>query len=136
VHVFLTNRKIIDILIGDRAIKVREKKITLPYLSGPDLVGLSNELGYLVTYGSQSRWVYMNDLIEFLIGKDDISRLFKRHFSLSHFDSFFDEETQEELVDQHKEIVNSAMNENIGLELGQLFLGAEVTLYGHYVRLA
>lgn len=81
----LTNRKIIDIIIGDREIKVRNESLTLPYLSGPDLVELSNELGYAVTYGKQSRWVYMDDLIEYLTEIDDITRLFKRIFSLSNF---------------------------------------------------
>lgn len=107
----LTNRKIIDILIGDREIEVESQKVFLPYLSGSDLVGLNNELGYSTVYGKQSRWMYMDNLIRFLIEIDEITRLLKRVFSLSHFESNISGNTPNEIKEQHRKIVESAINE-------------------------
>lgn len=110
-HRILTNRKIIDILIGDKEIEVENQKVCLPYLSGTHLVSLSNELGYPVNYGKHSRWTYMDDLIRYLIDIDEITRLFKRIFSLAHFESDISAGTLEEIDEKYKNIIKSTINE-------------------------
>lgn len=65
----IINRKIIDILIGDKKVY---NGYSLPYLSGPDLCQLCTSFGLERSYewgpGSQnkSRWEYMYDLLTYL----------------------------------------------------------------------
>lgn len=121
---FLKNRKIIDILIGDSAIDSNnEEDIYLPYLSGGDLVSLSNELGYEVVYNSQSRWVYMDEIIDYLYDKNDISRLFERIFSLYHFEGHINGANSKEVQSKYNVIVKTALQKINSI---LLFAGVEI----------
>ena len=70
----LLNKKIYAILIGDQNVF---DEYSLPYLSGPDLCTLCSQFGLPRTYrwqsGNVSRWMYMQDLMEFL-NKQNIYR--------------------------------------------------------------
>lgn len=108
---FLKNRRIIDILIGDAPISnIGKEEEYLPYLSGGELVSLCNELGYSTFYSGQSRWVYMDELIEYLYDKNETSRLFERIFSLHHFEGHIDGANKSEIHSKHTEMVATALD--------------------------
>lgn len=114
----ITNRKIIDILIGDTSVDIIEnEEVFLPYLSGSDLVSFSNELGYSTFYNNSSRWVYMEELIEHLYNKNDVSKLFEKVFSLQHFVNHINGENPAEIKSKHKQLVQSAMRKINGVLL-------------------
>ena len=72
----LRRKDIIAILDGD--VTIEEKKdysVKMPYLSGPKLVELSNDFGLPRTYGSESRWVYLDDLLEYAIEQNRCDEL-------------------------------------------------------------
>jgi len=98
----LKQRDILDILIGEKdSSKVYVKDLSdfwvndfnkfqtyqMPYLSGPNIVSISNKLGFNATYGSkpQSRWMYMHDLIEYCIKENKMQRLLGYLFSKEQF---------------------------------------------------
>lgn len=65
----LREKSILAILDGDTEFGEIESdesrgniKVSMPYLSGPILCGISTRFGLPVTYGSQSRWVYLDDI--------------------------------------------------------------------------
>lgn len=64
-------------------------KIFMPYLSGPTLCGISNKFGLPVSYGwnggAQSRWAYLDDLLEHCIQNDRVSDLLSYLFSKEQF---------------------------------------------------
>ncbi len=64
-------------------------KISLPYLSGPMLCDISNEFGLPVTYGwgggAQSRWAYLDDLLEHCIENNRVSDLLNYLFAKEQF---------------------------------------------------
>lgn len=121
---FLKNRKIIDILIGDSAISTfNEEEIYLPYLSGGELVSLSNELGYPAVYNGQSRWVYMEELIDYLYDENDISRLLERLFTLHHFEGHISGSNSKEVKLKHNKMVKTSLQKINSI---LLFAGVEI----------
>ncbi len=60
-------------------------KISMPYLSGPMLCDLSTRFGLPATYGwnggAQSRWAYLDDLLEYAIQNGRESDLLAAFFS-------------------------------------------------------
>src|SRR5699024_3309682 len=93
----LTNRDIIDILIGDTVyddVAIESEptiKIAMPYLSGPVLCDLCTLFGLPMTYswngGSLSRWMYMEKLLEHCIGEGSCSKLLVHLFDKRQFQS-------------------------------------------------
>ena len=85
----LTQRKIVDILMGDVVILEKEgKQFRLPYLSGPRLCELSTKFGLERTYtscGGMSRCLYLTELIKYLDRHDTVGDLIKYLFDFGNF---------------------------------------------------
>lgn len=119
----LINRKIIDILIGDVNVYDEYK---LPYLSGPNLCDLSSEFGLPKTYnwsstgGNQSRWMYMQDLLEHLNAEGRVSALLSRLFDRRYFENLSSLSSPELVTSTYQDIVDGAVNKiNCYLMLAQ-----------------
>lgn len=87
----LSNRKIIDILIGDTRLGTFDEiELRMPYLKGSALCTLSTTFGLPRTYSwggsSQSRWSYLDDLILFLVKEGQVSDLLKELFKKNNFE--------------------------------------------------
>lgn len=91
----LKTRDIIGILDGDAEYGEYEfsdgttVKVAMPYLSGPDLCGISTSFGLPVEYmwgGSNlSRWMYLDNLMDHCIKKNRFSDLLAYLFSKEQF---------------------------------------------------
>jgi hypothetical protein len=92
----LRNKQIIAILDGDLnfgEISFEEDYIpirnAMPYLSGPVLCGISNNFGLAVSYGgdegTKSRWVYLDELMQYCINNNRMSDLLSYLFSKVQF---------------------------------------------------
>ena len=82
----INNKDIINILIGD--VNVIEN-YSMPYLSGPQLCTLSTQFGFARSYGTgggnPSRWVYMQDLLDFLNKQDRVGELLSYLLQMERF---------------------------------------------------
>lgn len=103
----LREKSILAILDGDTEFGEIESeeprgniKISMPYLSGPVICSVSARFGLPVTYGSQSRWVYLDDIWEYCIKNHRESDLLSFLFSKEQF--------TEKLKGYSKETVESA----------------------------
>ncbi len=76
----LKSKDIIEILDGDKQFgEVEGARVSLPYLSGPDLCGILTMFGKTRDYswhgGSPSRWVYVTELLTHCIENNTINNL-------------------------------------------------------------
>lgn len=87
-------KSIFDIFDGDSKFGEIESneprgniKISMPYLSGPALCEISTRFGLVATYGSgsQSRWMYLNDLWSYCVKNHRESDLLSFLFSKEQF---------------------------------------------------
>jgi hypothetical protein len=112
----LLDRGIIDILDGDTNLNDGEDRISMPYLSGPDLCGISTRFGLPVTYnwgsGNPSRWVYLSDLIGHCIEKGKIQDLLSFLFSKHQFKDAL-KGFAPEAIEQNYEIIVSCSIEGV-----------------------
>jgi hypothetical protein len=112
----LTQRKIIDILIGDTVIlEKNDKKFSMPYLSGPKLCELSTKFGLECSYsrngGALSRWQYLTNLIEFLDKRDEIDKLLDELFHFNKFSNLFkDYKSREDIEQCYNDIIESTIS--------------------------
>lgn len=60
-------------------------KIAMPYLSGPELCGISTLFGLPTTYANISRWQYLYDLMEYCIKENRMSDLLAYLFKKEQF---------------------------------------------------
>lgn len=90
----LRNKEIIEILDGDKIIEEIDyfNKIKMPYLSGPQLCNLSQKFGCYQEYywgnskkPNLSRWMYLDNLIYYLIKEDRMSEFLHHMFSKERF---------------------------------------------------
>lgn len=106
----LINKEIINILIGD--VKVFGD-YTMPYMSGPDLCSLSTTFGLTITYKwggvNASRWVYMQDLLNFLNKQDRIGELLSYLMEMSRFTELTKLRDINTVKDTHKAIIDGAI---------------------------
>lgn len=134
----LRNREIIAILDGDTQYEDYEFenghtiKISMPYLSGPDLCELSTSFGLPVTYswngGALSRWKYLDNLLEHCIKNKKCSALLSYMFSINQFSKMLRGHGAKEIHKAHKTIV-SAIIERIN---GFLYFGGnEMAIIGN-----
>lgn len=109
----LRQRSIIDILIGDKEMNLKDEQVTLPYLSGPNLCDISTRYGLNESYswngGGKSRWVYMDDLMEYLILENRVSDLLIYLFSLQRFEGHITGGSAEEIKDKHRSIIDATI---------------------------
>lgn len=127
----LRRKDIIAILDGD--VTIEEKKdysVKMPYLSGPKLVELSNDFGLRRTYGSESRWVYLDDLLEYAIEQNRCDELLRYLFDRDKFTSLLDLGSPEEIKTAYEYILQAVINKiNVILYLGRHELQC---IQGHY----
>lgn len=106
----LINKEIINILIGD--VKVFGD-YSMPYMSGPDLCRLSTTFGLTKTYKwggvNSSRWVYLQDLLNYLNKQDRIGELLSHLMQMSRFTELTKLKDINTVNDTHKAIVDGAI---------------------------
>ena len=117
----LNRRDIIDILDGDTKLGDSESFIVkMPYLSGPNLVQLCNDFGLVTTYGSQSRWVYLNDLLSHVNNNHMTDELLRYMFNLDKFTDLLKLGSPQEIEEAYKSICDLAIKKiNSILYLGK-----------------
>lgn len=125
----LRAKEIIAILDGDtkygqyETMSGKQISISMPYLSGPDLCGLSTLFGLPVAYSwngsNYSRWVYLDNLLEYCIENNKCSDLLLHMFSLDQFKNVLKGLSAKEIEDAYSFIVN----ELVGKINGILFFG-------------
>lgn len=120
----LRNKTILAILDGDTSFgEVDDIRISMPYLSGPTLVGISQMFGLDVSYGgsggTQSRWAYLDDLIEYCIRKNKINELLSYLFSKQQFEERLRGNSPERIEELYEHII-SIVHEQIN---GVLYFG-------------
>lgn len=100
------NRKIIDILIGDVSVI---GEYSMPYWSGPKLCGLSTKFGFPTEYSSYSRWVYMENLIDFMNETNRVSDLLTYMFDIANFQYLSKIGDAEKIKKLHADIIEGAI---------------------------
>ena len=133
----LRKKEIIAILDGDTKYDDYEFKdsstikISMPYLSGPDLCALSTLFGLPATYsrngGALSRWQYLDNLLEYCIENNKCSSLLAHMFSLNQFSEMLRGHSANEINEAHKTIVSTIIDKINGL---LLFGGNELIVNG------
>lgn len=107
----LRTKPIINILIGDVELFDGYK---MPYMSGPNLCNLSTQFGLQRSYamGGQtlSRWMYMDELLDFLNKQDRVHELLTYLFTLGRFTDLNALGDLDKVNETHKGIVQSALN--------------------------
>ena len=107
----LKTKPIINVLIGDVEL---HKGYKMPYMSGSDLCELSTRFGLQMTYtwGGQnmSRWMYMEQLLEYLNKQDRIHELLDYLFNLGRFKELNSLGDIDKVTETHKALVQSALN--------------------------
>lgn len=135
----LRDKKILSILDGDSEfgfLKIEGKdsdiKISMPYLSGPTLCGISNHFGLPATYawngGGQSRWAYLDDLMNYCIKNSRGSDLLAYLFSKSQFVDKLQGHTPEVIEYAHAQIVDIVIKQINGI---LYFGGNELSVVGN-----
>lgn len=106
----LNNHTVIDILIGD--VKVYDT-YSLPYMSGPNLCELSTSFGLKKSYtwkgANESRWMYMQSLLEHLNKQGRIPELLSWLFDMSRFDNLVNIGDAEKVKSTYKNIIDGAI---------------------------
>ena len=112
----LRTKDILTILDGDAVfedIQLQDGslvKISLPYLSGPDLCSISTQFGLPVTYsrsgGNPSRWQYLDNLMEYCIKERKCPDLLAYIFSKTQFTPLLSSYTPEIIEEAYQRIVN------------------------------
>lgn len=116
----LRNKEILAILDGDKSYgEINGVKISMPYLSGPDLCSLSTRFGLVRDYSrcgqNLSRWNYLSDLISYCIENNKISSLLSCLFQKDNFVSQFKELTPKEIDETYTEIINTIIGKINGI---------------------
>lgn len=129
----LKNKEIIAILIGDKDKvfgEISGIEISMPYLSGPDLCCISTTFGLPAEYGwnggALSRWVYMDDLLEYCISNGKIQQLLSYLFSKDKFIVKLKGLTPQDIDETYNKIVKTVIDQISGL---LYFSGNEFTIF-------
>ena len=112
----LRSKAILAILDGDtRFGEIDDVEISMPYLSGPILVDISQRFGLSATYGwnggAQSRWAYLDDLMVYCIANNRASDLLAFLFSKQQFEEKLKGKTPEQIDDIYNRIINSVIEQ-------------------------
>jgi len=106
----LINKDIINVLDGDVNVF---GTYSLPYLSGPALCNLSTTFGLKRTYGmgggNPSRWVYMQELLEYLNKQGRVGELLSYLMDMGRFTELNSLGDVEKVKETHKAIVEGAL---------------------------
>jgi len=85
--------------------------VSMPYLSGPDLCSISKRFGLPVTYGSQSRWGYLDDIWAHCIKNHRESDLLSFLFSKEQFAEKLKGYSKETVEGVYAKIVESTIKQ-------------------------
>lgn len=112
----LRNKDILEILDGDKLFETQgDIRIAMPYLSGPDLCGLSTRFGYSRQYkwgsGNPSRWSYLDSTISFCIENNSIDKLLGFMFSKENFKQALRNVNVDKIDYYHEYICTKAITE-------------------------
>ena len=112
----LRSKAILAILDGDtRFSEIDDVEISMPYLSGPMLVDISQRFGLSATYGwnggAQSRWAYLDDLIVHCITNNRVSELLAFLFSKQQFEEKLRGKTSEQIDGIYSHIINAIIEQ-------------------------
>lgn len=127
----LRRKDIIAILDGDVLIEEKENyRVQMPYLSGPKLVEICNDFGLSRSYGSESRWVYLDDLFEYAIEEKRCDELLRYLFNRDKFIDLLELSSTKEIDDAYEYILQAVIDKiNTILYLGRHELRC---IQGHY----
>ncbi len=107
---YLRRKDIIAILDGDERLDgVPGSIMGMPYLSGYALCELSNSFGLHQDLGS-SRWVYLDNLLRFVIDQDCCDDLLRYMFDLERFTQLGNLDSRDKVETMYQEIVNGVIN--------------------------
>ncbi len=111
----LKTKEILEIFNGDKEFgNYKNKRLAMPYLSGPKICDISNSFGLIVKYprsDGASRWQYMESLIEFCIKNNKIKKLILFLFNKNQFRDILKDVSPKDIVDIHKNIVNTVIEQ-------------------------
>lgn len=127
----LRRKDIIAILDGDVLIEEKENyRVQMPYLSGPRLVEMCNDFGLSRSYGSESRWVYLDDLFEHAIEEKRCDELLRYLFNRDKFVNLLELSSTKEIDAAYEYILQAVIDKiNAILYLGRHELQC---IQGHY----
>ena len=116
----LRNKTILVILDGDTECgEIDNVKISMPYLSGPIIVDISQLFGLSATYGwnggAQSRWAYLDDLIVHCIANNRVSDLLSYLFSKQQFEEKLRGKSPEQIEAIYNHITNTIIEQINGV---------------------
>lgn len=116
----LKRKDIICILDGDVTIEEKDSyKVKMPYLSGPKLVEICNEFGLPKRYGSESRWVYLDELFEHVIKRNRCDDLLRYLLNRDKFTDLLKLKNPEEIDTAYEYIVQAVIDKiNVHLYMG------------------
>ena len=117
----LKRKDIITILDGDVTIEEKEDyKVKMPYLSGPKLVEICNDFGLPTKYGTESRWVYLDDLLKHVIEKNRCDDLLRYLLNRDKFTDLLKLKNPEEISKAYEYIVQAVIDKiNVILFMGR-----------------
>ena len=120
----LRQKEILAILDGDSEFGEHNgKRVAMPYLSGPTLCSISTTFGLHADYGwnggALSRWVYLDNLLEYCIAQKKMPQLLAYLFAKDKFSDSLKGLTPKEIDETHNHIVATII-EQIS---GQLYFG-------------
>ena len=115
----LRSKDIISILDGDVTIEEKENyTVKMPYLSGPKLVEICNIFGLSRKYGSESRWVYLDELLEYVIANNRCDELLRYLFDRDKFRDLLKLKTPEDISNAYEYTLQGVINRiNVALYL-------------------
>lgn len=117
-YALLNRKNIIEILDGDiEVIQTDEYRGAMPYLSGPVLAQMSTDFGLSTQYGSQSRWVYLQDLMTFMEEQNRFDELLQYMFSMERFTGLIDLGSSEKIENAYQNIVKATIDRINGILL-------------------
>ena len=82
----LRDREIINLIIGDKSYNNNNFiELSMPYMSGKEICDFSRNIGFEQDYSNKSRWMYMDELLEYIISNNQISVFFNELIELKRF---------------------------------------------------
>ena len=108
---YLSDRDIIEIIIGDKVIKeIDGHDYRMPYFSGLEIFSFANIFDFELSYEvgpNLSRWKYMKLVIEHCIKNNKINVFFDELLSLKRFKNILNGLESSEIKQIHLELVNA-----------------------------
>ena len=116
----LRNKNILAILDGDSQFgEIDDVEISMPYLSGPTIVEISQLFGLSETYGwnggALSRWNYLDNLLKHGIETNRINDIFSYLFSKQQFTDKLKGKTPDQIEKIYNHIVNTVIEQINGI---------------------